>query len=397
MNPHNTCIVIDKHNRLTDPRLSYIFRLFAKELNLTPYEHRCDIDDDYLYSVKAPDLIILYHASTYREWQLLKRTKELWGDQPFIVTSTNESYDVFHDLSDFAVSYRQYNKKHDSFNTSWVAYGPYIEEMINLRGGKQSKAEFIDACDPFVTSIAQTLRAGQEVKRLLDNPKDKFCSFVTKNRNLKYPGVLKRNKLVRLLSNYKKVECGGRMMNNTQDLWKLEGKYDRSFAKIEFLSHHKFNVAFENRKSPFYITEKILDALLAGSIPIYWGTKEVSKLINPKAFINCGEYDSIHQVVERVKEIDNNPDLYKEYTEAPVFLDNSLVYDMRISKLKETLCSFVPDFKEHQQQVANQALPSSGKPQKKQAVLPINMNNQLLSHLDYRIRKLKGRLGGSEK
>ena len=59
-----------------------------------------------------------------------------------------------------------------------------------------------------------------------------------------------------------------------------------------------------------YLTEKIRMALMAGSIPIYWGDPRVAEFINPACFINCHDYPNFAAVIEHVKEVDQNPELY---------------------------------------------------------------------------------------
>ena len=69
--------------------------------------------------------------------------------------------------------------------------------------------------------------------------------------------------------------------------------------------------AFENTSSNGYTTEKLYQPLQAFSIPIYWGNPLVVRDFNPKAFINCNDYDNdFDAIINRVKEIDKNPDLY---------------------------------------------------------------------------------------
>ena len=88
---------------------------------------------------------------------------------------------------------------------------------------------------------------------------------------------------------------------------------------------------------PHYITEKIIYPLLIGSIPIYWGCPEVAEYVNPKAFINCNDYDSFDEVVERVKQVNEDPQLYNEYRNAPIFLPDSLFHDLSLEKVSAKL------------------------------------------------------------
>lgn len=77
------------------------------------------------------------------------------------------------------------------------------------------------------------------------------------------------------------------------------------------MKRYKFTIAFENSSSNGYTTEKLIHPLRSFSIPIYWGNSLVTKDFNPKAFINCNDYDNdFDAIIERVKELDNNPDKY---------------------------------------------------------------------------------------
>ena len=98
-----------------------------------------------------------------------------------------------------------------------------------------------------------------------------------------------------------KVNAGGAYLNN------IGGRTDN---KLGFEMKHKFSIAFENSSRSGYTTEKLPTALSAQTIPIYWGNPEIEKEFNGKRFINCHAYDSFDEVVERVKEIDNDDELY---------------------------------------------------------------------------------------
>ncbi|CAE8650562.1 unnamed protein product, partial [Polarella glacialis] len=58
---------------------------------------------------------------------------------------------------------------------------------------------------------------------------------------------------------------------------------------VELLQPYRFALVFENKLVPGYVTEKIVNAFLAGSIPIYWGSRAVLDLFNPEAFVYANE------------------------------------------------------------------------------------------------------------
>lgn len=148
------------------------------------------------------------------------------------------------------------------------------------------------------------------------NPQEKlarktdFCSFVYSNGN----GNPIRQQFFQELLRYKKVNSGGRYMNN---IGIPEGVKD----KIEFESRHKFSIAFENSSHPGYTTEKLIQSFAAGTVPIYWGDPLVKKVFNPESFVFVNDFESLDAVVNKVKEIDENDELYLKYLGTPALLD----------------------------------------------------------------------------
>lgn len=61
-------------------------------------------------------------------------------------------------------------------------------------------------------------------------------------------------------------------------------------SKYEVMSHYNFALCFENMEMHGYLTEKIFDCFYAGTIPLYWGAKNISELIPQDAFIDCRRF-----------------------------------------------------------------------------------------------------------
>jgi len=138
--------------------------------------------------------------------------------------------------------------------------------------------------------------------------KEGFCSFVYSN----YLADTQRKDFFDKLSAYKKVSSGGAYLNN------VGGRVDN---KLGFEIKHKFSIAFENSSNDGYTTEKLPNALTAQTIPIYWGNPLVGKEFNTKRFINCHDFKDFDAVVEKVKEIDSNDDLYLEMINQPMYTE----------------------------------------------------------------------------
>lgn len=149
--------------------------------------------------------------------------------------------------------------------------------------------------------------------------KSEFCSFVYSNCFAQD----KRTEMFDKLSQYKKVNSGGRYRNN------IGGAVA---DKKEFQSKHKFSIAFENTSYDGYSTEKIVEAFAARTIPIYYGDPRIAEDFNPKSFVNCHDFTSLEAVIERIKEIDCNDKLYLE-----------MINEVPLMDVKDTglLCNFL--------------------------------------------------------
>lgn len=140
----------------------------------------------------------------------------------------------------------------------------------------------------------------------------KFCCMVVSN--VKQTDGF-REAFFEKLNAYKTVDSGGKYKNNVGG--PVPNKY-------EFQKKYKFSLAFENVSARGYCTEKILESFAAGTIPIYYGDETVSQDFNPKAFINCHDYDSIDAVIEEIRRLDNDEEAYLKMLNEPVFIGGKL-------------------------------------------------------------------------
>ena len=152
--------------------------------------------------------------------------------------------------------------------------------------------------------------------KYIHTPKTKFCAHMVSNP------VGNRMEAHKKISAYKKVDGLGNCFGGGVGLSQFHGvNTPWEEGKLEFLKDYRFSICFENVAKAGYHTEKLLHAKIAGNIPIYWGASTVSQDFNPDCFINLNDFESIDAMVERIKEIDQNETLYKQYAEAPLFVD----------------------------------------------------------------------------
>lgn len=156
--------------------------------------------------------------------------------------------------------------------------------------------------------------------------KKKFACMVVSNAQAK-----ERIDFFHALSKYKRVDSGGRYLNN------IGGPVA---DKKSFISDYKFVISFENSNYPGYSTEKLIDPMLVNSIPIYWGNPEVGKDFNSESFIHVNQFASYEKAIERIIELDQDDEKYLQLATQPWFKNNKVPSEFSNESI-ETFFDFV--------------------------------------------------------
>lgn len=160
--------------------------------------------------------------------------------------------------------------------------------------------------------VINTKTVDREPSDLNKKFKNKFCSFVVKNGACE-----KRNYFFQRLSEYKRVDSAGPLFNNVGYI--LQRGDGAVQAKMAFLNDYKFNLCFENSSYAGYTTEKLYEAYMFGTVPIYWGSPTIECDFNPKAFLNWHDYQDDDAFMEAIIEVDTKPELYEQMYMEPLF------------------------------------------------------------------------------
>lgn len=243
----------------------FIFALLSKKYNV----EIVGLDD-------KPD-ILFFSSYDYDEHFKCRDTVRVYVTQENDVPNFN--------ICDYAISFQHLEFGARSFRLPNYCY--HNEAFLNLRIGKRMDCEIPEKRD--------------------------FCSVVISDYQFASP---KRSEYWNKISQYKRVDSGGRLANN------VGGPVA---DKFEFLSRYKFNLAFENSTVDGYTTEKITDAFYAGTVPIYWGNRQACKDFNPESFININDFSSIDEAIDHIRQVDENDELYLRYLRANPLLGNPML------------------------------------------------------------------------
>ena len=244
-------------------------------------QNKKDLTDKFIWDEKDPDYIIsterVFTSKEFYE-KFKKYLNEKKRDKIFIF-HTGECVDADLSLFDYVITYDVDLKSKDR-----AAYGvcPSILDFENK-------------------NIFRNNLTYDEAKARLKNLK--FCNFIYSHAQLP------RDEFFHEISKYKQVDSLGPHLHNV-DIPESRSNSDWFNLSIELKLNYKFSIAMENAEFRGYNTEKIISSFRAHTIPIYWGDPAIEEFYNPEAFINCNNYKNIGDIVEIIKELDNDDEKY---------------------------------------------------------------------------------------
>lgn len=142
-----------------------------------------------------------------------------------------------------------------------------------------------------------------------ENNRPYFCSFIVSNTKPR-----KRIQFFQKLNAQKKVHSAGRALRNCDISLSKEIS-----SKLRFLSKCDFNIAFENAAIKGYVSEKIIEPLSMGCIPIYWGAPDVSQDVNPECFVHSRDFPDDDSMIQHIILLTENAERLAEIRNAPRF------------------------------------------------------------------------------
>lgn len=160
-----------------------------------------------------------------------------------------------------------------------------------------------------------------DIPRNITTIPNKFCCFVVSNPNSEV-----RNKMFRLLNNYKKVDSGGRYMNNIGNIIINSDWWSPNY--INFIKQYKFMICFENTKMETYSTEKIVNTYLSHTIPIYWSSNNIKNIFNIDSmlFLEDETDISFNKIINKIIELDTDDQKYLEFINRPIFTEHNRTF-----------------------------------------------------------------------
>lgn len=215
-----------------------------------------------------------------------------------------------HNARDFP---RQKNAKYLLVSLEQEKYAPLLRDKNYVRKFDYLMTYNLDSHVPMITVHphwnASVYFAAQGAP--FSQKQDAVAAFVSNCRNA---GAEQRLKLLGELSKHYPVHSYGRCLHNRDEPPLKKGE-SRGEAKRKLLSTYKFALAFENAVVGDYVSEKVYDALLAGSLPLYRGAAKVDELLpGPQSVVKFSDFqDDARKLAGHLTYLAANQGAYEEY------------------------------------------------------------------------------------
>lgn len=275
---------------------------------------------------------------------------------PMLAEIFNEKYQVIIDNDNFDVVINlPYRNEPVDYKNAVRLY--YTGEVVILKRDSKTEVELIKI-NPEEYDLAMgfdyidhpnyirvplyytfyTNKVSTDFERGECNPSSKpyFACFLVSNGgwNQFNDGAIKRNRMFHRLSLYKEVKSGGKYLNNTGGPIPHEETFN-------WLSKCKFTLYYENQTYPGYNTEKALLGYISGAVPIYYSHPIGLKELNTKAMILANDFEDEDALVEYIKKVDADDNLYCDIWNQNMIDDPNKNYEVLKEKVSNKIYKII--------------------------------------------------------
>ena len=189
---------------------------------------------------------------------------------------------------------------------------PHSENYTVMLGSQRTKTNFVsmplyllyDFCRPF-----------QYPDRIQSIPPKAICALITHCKEEQY-----RVKFIQKLEEIGiHVDMAGSYKNNIG--YKVPGTYGDP-PMVEFQKQYRIVLALENTVLDDYITEKIINPLRAGVVPIYYGSPRLNEYIHTSRCIQTTP-DTFNETVNEIHRLLTNDSYWLEKVNQPRFIKST--------------------------------------------------------------------------
>jgi hypothetical protein len=290
------------------------------------------------------------HACQNKMEKLRIKFVDFWegfdAEQNFFSKLLRESYDLEYSDNPEILIYSCYGRKYLEYRCTRIFYTPDnvrpdfsgCDYAITFDYSKHPRHYRLPLYAMYIDQIANVEHLTRPVSReeaaAIWKSKSKFCCMVVSNGQSK-----RRLNFFEKLSKYKRVDSGGRVLNNIGE---------PVTNKMKFIKDYRFVISFENASYPGYTTEKIIEPLMADCIPLYWGDPLVNTEFDKGCFLQLTDDNTEEQLISEIMAIDKNEEKAIDILCAPKFVGNRIPDSIVKDNLMLFFMKMIKDSKDRQ-------------------------------------------------
>jgi len=191
---------------------------------------------------------------------------------------------------------------------------PVILNLINQIPQHKNKFDLILAWHPFVLSKCEN---------------SELFPFGSCWINKIDRDIHKKNKILSIIASGKRQTHGHRLRheiinNKFIDMDVFGQGYNPIDNKITAFKDYMFSLIIENDNTDNWFTEKIIDCLITGTIPVYWGCNNIGNYFNVKGFIQFKNIEEFKNITPKLtKETYDNmfPYIKENFNKSLIYSD----------------------------------------------------------------------------
>jgi hypothetical protein len=253
-----------------------------------------------------------YHTSRDQVLKFLKNPKR---PNDIYVVADGEPNPIPRDKKvDIIITTKRDENPHDIYIPYYVLYAQQYQKQIGT---------LFEPTVPYRTSFDEWQTRSFAVFAYSNDNTTRYTGCA--NRSLFYQLMLK--KIGSRVHNLGK-QCSNNKILTTDNKKNENGDY--YYYNDDLYKKYKFVIAFENCQIRGYISEKMINPLLGGAIPIYLGSNDVNDHINPDCFINVAKYASFEDCIDDIVALEQDTKRVMKMLNATPFLHDTYLDYMKL-------------------------------------------------------------------
>jgi len=180
----------------------------------------------------------------------------------------------------------------------WILEPPVVHPLV------------YDKIDSYINELDYLMTFSEEITGKYDNAKTfSWCSVRLDQKDW---GLHEKNKLFSMIASEKRYAPGHKMRHaiaselsekHDIDLWGGGFKKFPQHGKVRALKDYMFSIVIQNCQLDTFFTD-FVDPLITGTIPIFWGTRNVNKIFNKDGIIFFDTIEELELILSNLKEKD---------------------------------------------------------------------------------------------